>query len=338
MSTIVFSHDTALQAIRSCRAWRGSLTWPCVPLEEQWQALLASNPMHGDIDERQLRALGIIGDEPEGSTNKIHFLYSGTMNRRHWGGSVPHLYSRSLPEGSLMRIAPNIYACCPELCFIQMADVLGKPKVYPIGFELMGLYSLARDTPSGITGVEEPAMTGKSLASYLRKLSGIHGVRTATTALPHLIERSRSPMETALALMLSLPCVQGGFGLERPQLNLTIELNKMAQEACGRDHVECDLYFHAARVDLEYDSVYHNNEHQRRLDTEREAALACMGIQVVRVSIAQLADLDKLEAVARLIANRGRRWYRVRTTKYHIRQAVLHGALLESLENKNWNA
>ena len=271
METLIFSHNTALNAIRSTRTWRGEISWrPCTP-EEQRRALATSTARLAALDLQQLRSLGVISDAAAnpGSAEQpeaIHILVNSSNRRAHWKGCVPHVSSTNFPANSLRRVTQGIYVPCPELLFIQMAAVLDFAELLVLGLELMGLYTLKPSDEDGFAPCEA-AMTEDSLTRHLERARGLDGIKQARRALPYLLERSRSPMETAMALMFSLPRCHGGFGCGKPQLNHTIKLSDKAREACGRAEIECDAYYKEACIDLEYNSAYHNNEKQRQLDT-----------------------------------------------------------------------
>ena len=335
METLIFSHSTALNAIRSTRTWRGEISWRPCTAEEQKAALESSTARFASLDLRHLRALGVIPDaaaNPEVAERPeaIHILVNSSNRRAHWKGCVTHVSSTGLPDNSLRRVTQGVYVPCPELLFIQMATVLDFSELLVLGLELMGMYTLRPNDEDGFVPCEA-VMTEDSLTEYLGSARGVDGIKQARRALPYLLERSRSPMETAMALMFSLPRCHGGFGCGKPQLNHTIKLNDKAREACGRTEIECDAYYKEARIDLEYNSIYHNNEKQRQRDDERTAALACMDIQVIPVSASQFKILERLEAIARLIIERANRRYRAVSGRQAVVQANLHGILTEGL-------
>ena len=331
MDTCIYSHDTALRAIRSSRKWRGELPWPRCGDEEQREAIAAAKGTKGAVDLSALRSLGFISDidAARRGDETIHVLVGGRRARRCKYGMLSHVRP-VLPPGSLLRASIGTYVCCPELCFAQMGSRLDDTGLLQLGYELAGLYTLDADSDRGFHAAK-PALSAGALMRYLESLDRVAGIGRARRIAPYVLERSRSPMESALATLFSLPHVRGGFGVGRPLLNHTIELTDDARVACGRSEIECDAFFEKAGIDLEYNSVYHSDERQRRRDDERQAALACMDILVVRISASQFADLDKLEAIARLIARRSGKSWRIRTDRFRIRQAVLHGALLDAM-------
>lgn len=336
MEPSVFSHDTALHALRGTRMRRNTVPWEPLDAARQQEVLALATGARDRLDIDYLRGIGIIPDpadeddqaaEPEA----IHLLTRQRVVASRRPGIVAHRCDVALPPGSLLQADTDIFVCSPELTFVQIAASGNEAATLKIGYELMGLYTLRTDGQQETVPAEQ-AMTVQSLTDYLAQLPPTRGRRKAARLLRFLCERSRSPLETGAALLLHLPHVRGGFNTERPLLNHRIELTEQAQSACSRSSIECDLHFPKARIDVECNSTYHNSEHQRRLDDERATALAAMGILVIPVSIPQIEDLDKLEAVARIITRRGGGKYRPRAKAFPVRQSALHAEILKDFE------
>lgn len=329
MEPTIFCHTTALHALRSSRIWRGRIPWPALSPERQRDVLLAANGHRDRIDVPWLEGLGVIPRHEGVSVREpMHLLVADRSVHSRRPGIRTHQCTIDLPEGSLLEVAADCYVCSPALTLIQLAAGAERTDVLKIAYEFLGLYTL--HTERGNEAVwASPALTVSSLARYLQQLSRIKGLEAVRSLLPHLAERSRSPIETATTLLLCSPGAHGGFGLEMPRLNHKIELDSKTAKTYGRKAIECDLYFKDARVDVECNSRYHNNERQRRLDDERTAALASMGILVLPASISQLNDPDKLENIAQTIAARSGARYRPRAKKRLLRQTALQAAVLE---------
>lgn len=327
MEPTIFCHTTALHALRSSRIWRGCIPWPALSLEQQRDVLHAANGHRDRIDASWLEGLGVIPKREDDVREPMHLLVANRSVHAKRPDIRTHQCSIDLPEGSLLKVATDCYACSPALTLIQLAATVEDTDILKIAYEFMGLYTL--HTEQGRDAVPAAqAMTIPSLKHYLQQLPKTKGSAVVRSLLPHLAERSRSPLETATTLLLTMPGVHGGFGLKMPKLNYEVELDPEVAEAFGRHTIECDLFFKDARVDVECNSRYHNNEHQRQLDDERSSALASMGILVLPISISQLEDLNKLESTVKTIAARSGIRYRPRAKKRALRQATLQAALL----------
>ncbi len=124
--------------------------------------------------------------------------------------------------------------------------------------------------------------------------------RRATKVADLAFEGSASPMEAALALMLTLPVDFGGFGLKKPQLNASVDLT--CEEGFSRlETVRPDFLWAKERVALEYDSAqFHEGvKASPRIDVARWNALTAAGYRVFRATertVRSVADVAELAA------------------------------------------
>ena len=121
--------------------------------------------------------------------------------------------------------------------------------------------------------------------------------------LPHVVDGSASPMETALIMLLCLPGRLGGFGLPKPEVNRPLPLPDEARLASGHAHCVPDLLWPEQRVAVEYDGAdYHSSEGQVTRDLRRRNILATLGLSVIVVRKEQVQDYLEFEHLARSIA------------------------------------
>ena len=116
--------------------------------------------------------------------------------------------------------------------------------------------------------------------------------------LPWVVEHSRSPMETSLTLMLSLPVECGGYGLPQPQLNVT-------PERFGEHEVEADLLWEDAKLVVEYDSEeFHASKGRDKIDADiiRANKMRAAGYTVLEVTPGIAMDARRMDTLARQIA------------------------------------
>ena len=230
----------------------------------------------------------------------IHLLVDGPANRVHSDRVVSHVWSGPIPPGSLYHLAPGVLIASPGFCYLMASGSQSKPRAISIGMECVGLYGRRRD----VRGFSDRGqlMTKSELAGYLKGAKGCYGFRNATRCLPYVLERSRSPMETCMVLVLTLPAREGGFGLPRPELNVTIRPRPEEFILSQRPQYEVDACWKRRRLVLEYNSYA---DHLSREALDRDAmkanSLRSLGWKVLVATRAQL-DGDALTVLAHQVA------------------------------------
>lgn len=172
-----------------------------------------------------------------------------------------------------------------------------------VACEFAGTYRLGSGERP-VTYHARPLMSEASLARAVEEVGESQGTRRARRVCALMVEGSASPMETSLALMLSLPTELGGFGLERPLLNRAVDALGLRGAASDRDEVTPDLLWPGRRVALEYDSAeFHSGRGRReREDVVRSNILAALGYRVLRATPETVRSLPDLELLAGQVA------------------------------------
>jgi hypothetical protein len=290
----IISHDTALEYWRLHRlppfTNRGETRRGTPPLRA---------PTHADL----------FWDDSSSFSKPLHVLVSEEKGRRKSQRVQTHHSNASFPWGSFCEYRENALMSSPELCFLQMAAKMSLIELTQLGFELCGTYSLpaSADSDYAITGewsdkgfVNCKALTSVSrLRKFIANTSDIHGRKRAMQAVQFVVDNSASPMETNLAILLTLPYRLGGYGLPLPILNHPIE---------GSSYC-CDLFWQLAKLAVEYDSnQFHTGSERIARDSRRRSALALLGVKVVTITWQQVFSTVKFrEAVTLLAKNLGRR-------------------------------
>ena len=148
-------------------------------------------------------------------------------------------------------------------------------------------------------------MTIQSLQEVAQKVGVWSPEARAVRAAGLAFDGSASPMETALALLLTLPLEYGGFGLPRPRLNVSPDVSSMRPDLSDRDEVRCDMFWERECVALEYDSYeFHGYDDLAQLtnDALRANILASMGYSVFRVTYGSVRSLARVELLAHQLA------------------------------------
>ena len=147
---------------------------------------------------------------------------------------------------------------CPELLFLQMAEVYPLPSLVMLGYELCGNFSRDATSPiDGVATIEIPTATSvKQLMEFLAAYDGTRGVAKARKALAYVCDFALSPMEALLATMYALPPKEAGYGMGPVTLNDRVRVGSSDDSSAQRSRYP-DLSFSFAPVGLNYDGEYH---------------------------------------------------------------------------------
>lgn len=293
----------------------------------------------GSSAERRLRALGVTGRPVDLMVRSQESRSSGREARIHvWGGLLPVDSLFRLDEG-LYVSGPELAVI--QLCSAQgkldalldahvsavraetelLASLgLSESPVYDhplhwerirrlvaavmVACEFAGTYRLGRGEGGTAYGMR-PLMSMASLARACDDVGPSQGTRRARRVSELALDGSASPMETSLALMLSLPVDFGGFGLERPLLNCPLDVSGERGRVSDRDAVVPDILWFGQRVILEYDSAeFHaaRGRGQAKKDAARSNVLTALGYRVLRATPQTVRSLADVSLLARQIA------------------------------------
>lgn len=239
----------------------------------------------------------------------IHTTVAHARLRRAGGGIETSVRKGPFHPRSFMRIEDGLYVSTPEMAFCEMASVLSLERLIALGFELCGTYR--RASTFGLARYDATPLTSPgALASFIENSPQFKGVKKARRALPLILAGSASPRESDLAMLLCLPYSLGGYGLPHPTMNAEMPLPKNVA-ATGRSSLRCDLYWPAARLDVEYDSAeFHSAERLLANDSMRRIALESMDVTSVNLTAEHLrrASLfdEAAQGIARILGKRVR--------------------------------
>ena len=229
----------------------------------------------------------------------LHVIVAHENDKRNLKNIYCHSFGNSIPPYSFFRHSAHIAVSSPEACFLQLtltADPIG---LICIGCELCGTYSI--DPISGKLLNRRPRTKLAFLHTYLNRADGIRGSIKAQKALTHILENSASPMETKIALLMSLPTSMGGYGIPQPELNAQV-----THSFSGTRHPErfrCDLYWSTVKLALEYDShQYHASSEKVVLDSTRRMKIESEKIHVLSVTKQQIYNPYEFEKLVGVIA------------------------------------
>ena len=149
-----------------------------------------------------------------------------------------------------------------------------------------------------------PIMSVESLANMANSAGSSTAASRARTVAEVAFDGSASPMETALALLLSLPVDFGGFGLPRPRLNASIDVSSCRGHFSDADTVTPDFLWEEQHVALEYDSAeFHSSGlADSGRDAVRANTLTTAGYRVFRATPRVVGSLPGVGLLARQLA------------------------------------
>lgn len=256
--------------------------------------------------------------EVDGLKIPLDIIVRDTNSRRP---SMPqiswHSIGSSLPQYSFINHSAHVAFSSPEACFLQLATCLTPIGLIMAGCELCGTYAVDPNTNQLINRKKRTAID--SLKTYLNRAGTIKGSLKAKTALKYLFDNSASPMETKLALLLSLPTSMGGYGIPKPKLNeqIVTSSDNSSIPSGGSPYNElfrCDLCWPHNKLAIEYDShLYHANNYKIDLDSTRRIRIETERIRVLSVTKQQIYNEFEFEKLAIVIARYLN--YRLRITR-----------------------
>ncbi|MGI6732978.1 MAG: hypothetical protein ACOX4J_02210 [Anaerovoracaceae bacterium] len=233
-------------------------------------------------------------------------------------GQTKHLCELTLPPEAVVSKNGTIVAS-PELLFLQLASKLDIQRLILLGLQLL----------SHPPGNPELAITTKqNLKTFLSKISGHRGHRKAFRALKYLENGSASIMESIVYMILTLPHILGGYGLDGAVFNHEIKLKEETSKRLGQKRCFADLYYKSARLAVEYESfAFHSSPFDQGKDVLRSAILERQGIEVMRLTTIQLYDKDACMDFAFNLASRLGKRIQIRTKKFDSMHANLRTML-----------
>lgn len=174
-----------------------------------------------------------------------------------------------------------------------------------LAMEFCGTYRL------GVAGGQTrynvgPLTSVDAIRGFADGLPRRFGVRRIEKVTGFTLEHSASPMETALALMLTMPVKYGGYGLPQPLLNSEIDVSSSLLAPSGRDTIAPDILWKDQHVALEYDSgEFHEKIGPRQLEVDavRSNALTALGFKVFRVTAGMIESLLSVDLLAMQLAH-----------------------------------
>lgn len=205
MMNVCLSHDTAFQWLMRNKNPR--------------RRGLGSNARVLPLSSPSVQQTRHLRDELSLHEGALEVLVCRSNGRRKTELVRSHLSGIAYPAGSFVRVpvagVSGVYAASPELVFRQIAAKRTLLEAVYVGYALCSSYRVDGTVEDGIAvreGDDEPLTSVARIGEYLRRTEGSYGCAKARRALSYVREGSVSPMESALAMGLTLPLCLGGFG------------------------------------------------------------------------------------------------------------------------------
>ncbi len=197
---------------------------------------------------------------PKPSAKKhLNILIPGHSGRVRATNIEVHSSFSDLPARSILWLDEHASVVCPELLFLQLAEVLEFPQLVLLGHELCGYFSRCAEDPlkGDVIDHVSPAATVESIGAYLDRFSHRHGVAHAREALQYVSDGALSAPESVLATMYALPASEGGYDMGPVTLNARIGMCASEEERRVAKARYPDLLFSFAKIGLNYDGEGH---------------------------------------------------------------------------------
>lgn len=190
-----------------------------------------------------------------------------------------HIYLSPLPKNSFIKVKEGVLISSPELLFVELASHMDRDEIdlALLGYELCGTYVLDEDDESwaGVSSTGTSLTSKEKIARMIEGVVGRRGSARARNALDLFEDRSNSPMETVLALLVGLPRRLGGLGLG------PISMNKKVKTSTGDRWV--DIFFEGRNVGLEYKGRESHSIEKVGRDDRRQNKLTGSGVKILNV-------------------------------------------------------
>lgn len=266
---------------------------------------------------------------PGGCTLPVHVIVGNATVRTETSSIISHTWA-SLPDQGVIDVGEGFLMSTPEFCFLQAASKLSLVQLILLGFELCGTYVVVEGEPARRR--EAPLTSVAKLRAFIESAVGARGRAKAARALRYILDKSASPMETVLAMLLCLPNKLGGYGIPAAQMNYHVDVPSRMRKLADRSYCECDLCWPEVHLCLEYDSELHHADLDRRQsDARRRNTLLALGYTVVTVSYDQVANNASFNRLAHQTAQRVGKRLRLRDPEFTRAHLALRSELWESL-------
>lgn len=266
-------------------------------------------PVRGSTSPESVRDQSVLRAARLEATSErpLHVLVPSAGERIRCQGVIPHVWSTQLPDHALYQLTPEVFLASPQFCLQGISARNNLIKAVVTAMEICGNYGRTPHANEGFYR-RPPLARLSELRAHFDHNHG-YGAKKARRAVRHAVEGSRSPMETVVILLFTLPVEMGGCGLPAPEVNVRIEIPPDLQAALGKPYVVVDLCWRGVRIILEYDSyLWHSTGVAVDSDSTRNEGLRDLGWMVRSVTAGMLTnDRMRRHLVAKVMERFGRK-------------------------------
>lgn len=310
----------------------------CSPLGVQASAPASWHAHYGERSRALLDAGMLLATPFDGP---VDVLASDPGDRLPTLAAHPRIWRDSLAPHEVVTVAPGLRVASPALALQQVASRATLVRTVMLASELCGGFSIyqppeplreflqgladegnlpsyggwhaALDNDGRLTGLwmHAPLVSPDALSSQAAASGEPRGRARLAQAAALVRPGAASPFEVQTGMLLGLSRRRGGEGYEGFAHNCRVALASDAALIVHRRTCYCDIYWDgpllsgAAGLDLEcQSSSHHFGVKSSASDANRATALHMMGIEVVQVTFAQIADPMTFEVFSGHLAER----------------------------------
>ena len=244
-----------------------------------------------------LESLGI----PSSELRTIDTLHAFSFERQGTRLVRPHAFQHVVPSEHLIQVAIGLFVVDESMCFMQAGLWMGDLEQLEFGYELCADYHLDHVTGSGYVPSSR-LTTVAELERFCRQYPSYRGSARALGILRRVKDASRSPMETAMAMMISAKRSLGGLGFCRFELNRRVDVVPGYRHLTKSGYFEIDLFVPRRNVGFEYNGSDHLERSRSAYDAERLAVLGIMGFDMIVMTGTQFANQLQMHRLMNTVA------------------------------------
>ena len=195
-------------------------------------------------------------------------------------------------------------------------------------------WARVRDSSGGPTDLwkRPPLIETEELLAFASEVEYLRGGKRFSK-IAHMVSGvAASPFEVQVSILLGLPRVKGGEGLQGFLNNFEVRFSRDARQIANRARAYADIYFEGdgKRPPLAIEcqgGIVHSGDAASISDADRMLALQNMGVDVLPLTYRQIADADNFRRIVRQIAKKLGRPYREKTSRMLAREQDLRREL-----------